>query len=149
MLNAFSCPVRGFLGRHGCLITIESAREGQALDIDPEAGKDRVGARRDKGHRYLRFETQVGRAIISKNKKNGNKVFLVYTIVAVIGRPAPGLCVCPENTCRCGQRYKQHLHSKYDDQAVLALPPCLLLVPYRYGRYDMRHLFVHSHRVVR
>ena len=41
--------------------TLEDPREGQALDIDPEAGKDRVGARRDKGHRYLRFETQVGR----------------------------------------------------------------------------------------
>jgi len=29
------------------------------LVIEPEAGKDRVGPRRDKGHRYLRFDTQV------------------------------------------------------------------------------------------
>ena len=41
-------------------LTAECPQEGQALDIDPEAGRDRVGARRDKGHRYLRFETQVG-----------------------------------------------------------------------------------------
>ncbi|CAN0543282.1 unnamed protein product, partial [Ectocarpus sp. 12 AP-2014] len=31
------------------------------LDIKPEAGRDVVGPRRDKGHRYLRFETQAGR----------------------------------------------------------------------------------------
>lgn len=31
------------------------------MDIEPEAGKDRLGPRRDKGHRYLRFDTQVRR----------------------------------------------------------------------------------------
>ncbi|CAM9870084.1 unnamed protein product, partial [Pylaiella littoralis] len=35
---------------------------GEALDIEPEIGRDRVGPRRDKGHRYLRFETQAGRS---------------------------------------------------------------------------------------
>eukprot|EP00903_Cladosiphon_okamuranus_P012081 g11341.t1 len=39
-------------------------REGDVLDIEePGAGKDRLGPRRDKGHRYLRFDAQVGRGI--------------------------------------------------------------------------------------
>lgn len=38
---------------------VPSSRVGETLDIDPNAVRDRVGPRRDKGHRYLSFETQV------------------------------------------------------------------------------------------
>lgn len=44
-------------------------REGEVLDIEPEAGKDHLGPRRDKGHRYVRFDTQVGARETPPQKK--------------------------------------------------------------------------------
>lgn len=87
-----------------CLITAESPREGQALDIDPEAGKDQVGARRDKGHRYLRFETQVGRSFRRRTKKTSQ----VYAIMRANGGPVPAYTrVCaPESYAAVGGNTK-------------------------------------------
>ncbi len=38
------------------------------MDIEPAAGKDRLGPRRDKGHRYLRFDAQVRKLTGSRHE---------------------------------------------------------------------------------
>lgn len=40
-------------------------REGEVVDIDPEAARSHVRPRRDTGHRYVRFDNQVCYAAIS------------------------------------------------------------------------------------